>query len=203
MNRFIRSCGVSLVLGGLLLVLVNVVFTPLLPVDQGDAATRTSTIYLVRLTLAGVAALLLLYGSAGIYLAEQKSAGLFHALAFGIAWVGTCLIVAVEWSNVFVLRPLAQANPAALEAVGDSTLVIVGFALSAGLFALGWLLLAVSTLRSSQFPRWTAIAIIAGLIAIPVLSASPLGLMGAIIGNALFGLGIAGQGVALRRYSAA
>jgi hypothetical protein len=37
MNGFIRGCGRSLLLGGALTILVNVVATPLLPGHQGPA----------------------------------------------------------------------------------------------------------------------------------------------------------------------
>lgn len=199
MNRFIRSCGISLALGGLLLILTNVLLTPMLPGDQDEAATRTSAAYLVRLSTSGVAALLLLFGCVGVHLAQRDDAGLIGIAAFIVVFVGNALVVAVEWANVFILRPVAQVGPEALEALGDSVLMTAGFASAAGLFALGWLLLAISILRAAVLPQWPPLLIIAGMVAIPLLGATPLGMIGAIVGNAVLGLGLAGLGRSLAK----
>ncbi len=202
MSGFLKRCGFALLLGGLLLALINLVLTPLMPSGEDEAATRLSAIYLVRLSASGLAALFLLFGCIGAHLAQRHAAGRFGAFAFGVVFVGNALVVAIEWSNVFVLRAVAETLPEALAALDASTLMTIGFAASAGLFGLGWLLLAISMLRSGVFARWTAVAIIAGFVAIPALAATPLGLAGAIAGNVILGLGIAGLGRDLIRLPA-
>jgi len=199
MNGFTRSCGIALVLGGALLILINAFLTPLLPTDQSEVAIRTSAIYLFRLSASGIAAMLLLFGCLGVHLAQRSVSGAFGGAAFIIVFVGNCLLVAVEWSNVFVLRAVAQSNPEALSALDESMLLTIGFASAAGLFALGWLLLAVSLWRTRVFARWAPLTILAGLIAIPALGATPLGMAGAIAGNVVLGLGIMGLGRALAK----
>jgi hypothetical protein len=194
MTGLVRGLGVALLLGGALLILTNVVFTPLLPADQGEEVVRTSTVYLYRLSLAGLAAVLILFGCFGVHLAQRSVSGRFGTAAFLIAFVGNSLLVAVEWSNIFVLRALAQVSPAALTSLDESRLMTAGFALAAGLFTLGWLLLAISVWRTGRFSRWVAPTVIAGLVLIVVLSGSPLGETGAIVGNAVFGLGLIGLG---------
>jgi hypothetical protein len=199
MNGFARGCGLALMLGGALLILINVILTPLLPTHQGEALMRTSAIYLFRLSASGVAAMLLLLGCLGVHLAQRSASGAFGTAAFLIAFVGNSLLVAVEWSNVFVLRALAQINPEALSALDKSTLMTTGFVSAAGLFGLGWLMLAVSIWRARMFAQWMPLTVIAGLILIPALGATPLGMAGVIAGNVVFGLGLIGLGRALAK----
>jgi hypothetical protein len=201
MNGFIRSCGFALVIGGALLVLINVILTPLLPEQAGEVAVRTSTVYLVRLSASGVVALLLVLGSLGVYLIRSDSSA-FGTVAFVIAFIGSSLLVAVEWANVFVLRAVAETSPETLGALGDSSLMTVGFVSAASLFSLGWLLLAVDILRARELARWGAVSVLAGLILIPVLGATPLGLVGAILGNVVFGAGLMSLGQAVARAGA-
>ncbi len=194
MKTLIKGCGVALVCGGALLILVNTFLTPRMAAHEDEALMRTSTIYLVRLSAAGVVALLLLFGTLGVHLAQRAAAGALGAVAFLAAFVGSALLVAVEWSNVFVLRAVAQTSPEALAALDGSTLLNVGFASAAGLFALGWLLLAISAWRAGVIGRLAPLAAIAGLFLIPLLAATPLGMTGAIVGNAVLGLGLMGMG---------
>ena len=74
------------------------------------------------------------------------------------------MLVAVEWSNVFVLRPVAEADPAALDKLGESALMLGGFSSAIGLFGLGWLLLAISALRAGALDRWASMTVLAGLV---------------------------------------
>ena len=194
MNENTRIFGIALVLGGVILVLLNVFLTPLMPMDQGEAALRSSSIYLYRLSASGVSTMLLLLGCVGVFLAQRKVTGVFGNVAFLVAFVGNGLLLCVEWSNVFVLRAVAMTSPESLGPVGESTLMAVGFASSAGLFAIGWVLLAVSVIRSRVLPRWAPISVILGLVLIAALGATPLGVTGAIIGNVVFGLGIVAIG---------
>lgn len=199
MNGFARGCGFTLVFGGALLILINAILTPLMPMQEGEAILRTSGIYLLRLSASGVAALLLLFGCLGLHLVQRGASGLFGTIAFVVAFVGNVLLVAVEWTNVFVLRAVAQTSPEALDALGETSLMKIGFSSAAGLFGLGWLLFSISLWRARIFPRWAAITMLAGLLLIPALGATPLGIAGAIVGNAIFGLGLIGSGRALAR----
>ena len=194
MKETTRIFGVALVLGGGLLILLNVFLTPLMPSDQGEEVLRTSAIYLYRLSASLVAALLLLFGCFGVFLAQREVLGVFGTVAFLVAFVGNGLLVGVEWSNVFVLRALAQSSPEALGALDKSKLLTIGFVSAAGLFALGWILLAASAIKSRVFARWIPVTVIAALVLIPALGATPLGLAGAIAGNVVFGLGIMAMG---------
>ena len=201
MNSVIRQCGIALVLAGGLLIGINLIISPsyLRFLEQGEAVFRTSGPYLIRMSAALLDALLLLIGCLGLHLAQKHASGVFGAVAFAVAFLGTCLLVAVEWSNLFVLRAVAQTSPDALKRLGDSMLVTVGFASSAVLFMVGWLLLSASVWRSRVLPAWAAATTAAGLVAIPVLGATPLGQNGQIAGNVIFGVGLAGLGRAMMK----
>ena len=196
MGSFTRQSGRALVGGATLLILLNVILTPLLPVGDGDAATRASTVYLFRLSGAVVSALLLLFGSIGVYIVHlrHRRSGRFGGVAFAVLFLGQALLVALEWSNVFILRPLAQIAPAALDQVGQATLLVVGSAGTAGLFALGWLLVSACLLLNRAAAGWIPLAIITGLVASVALAVSPLGPNGAIVGTVVFGVGLIGLG---------
>lgn len=112
-------------------------------------------------------------------------------------YVLTRFLIAVEWSNLFMLRAVAQTSPETLSVPDKSPLMTMGFASGAGAFMLGWLLLSVSLWQANVFQRWAALSTLMGLILIPALGASPLGVLGQIVGNVVFGLGLIGLGYSL------
>jgi hypothetical protein len=197
MGGFIRGCGRALLLGGAAMILINVIATPLLPRHQGSAMVMSTGIFLLRQSASGVAALLLLFGCLGLYLAQRMVSGAFGTAAFLVSFVGGACLFAVEWANVFVLRAVAQSSPETLSALDKNSVLNIGFASAAGLFALGWLLLSLSLWRARVLPRWAALTTVAGLLSMPALQATPLGLIGGITGNVIFGVGLMGLGRAL------
>jgi hypothetical protein len=147
--------------------------------------------------------LLLLVGCIGVHLAQRETAGAFGGVAFLLAFVGNSLLLCLEWSNVFVLRAAAWSAPDALEALNDAQLLNIGFASAAGLFAVGWLCLAISVSLTRVLSRRAAMLVIAGLLLTPVLGASPLGATGMIVANVILGAGFILLGRAVATASAA
>lgn len=201
MNGFLRSCGIALVLGGVLLISINVILTPsyLSSFQQGEAVARASGIHLLRISAALVDALLLLFGCIGLYLSQKSISGKFGTVAFLVSFVGTSLLFAIEWSNLFVLRAVAQTSPETFNVLDKSSLMTAGFASGIGLFMIGWLLLSLSLWRANVFPRWAALSTLAGLILILALGVTPLGVIGQVVGNVIFGLGLIGLGYSLAK----
>lgn len=199
MDGFLRSCGLALGSGGVLLILINVLLTPsyMASFKNGEAVARASRIYLFRVSAALVDALVLLYGCIGLYLSQNSVSGAFGMAAFLVTFVGTGLLFAVEWSNLFTLRAVAQTSPETFNVLDKSKLMTVGFASGAGIFMLGWLLLSVSILQVDVSPRWASLSTLAGLILIPALGVTRLGVVGQVIGNVVFGLGLIGLGYSL------
>jgi hypothetical protein len=199
MKDFLRSCGIALVLGAALLIIINVFLLPsyLASFEKGEAVARTSEIYMIRISAALIDALLLLFGSIGLYLSQKNATGKFGAIAFGVAFIGNSLLIAIEWSNLFVLRAVAQTSPEILSLLDQSSLMTAGFVSGVGFFTLGWLLLSVSIWRVRITPRWAAPATLAGLFLIPILGVTPLGVYGQVVGNVVFGFGLIGMGYSL------
>ena len=189
-----RMCGHALTAGGVLIAAVNAILTPLVPFAEGDAIARSSTAYLVRLSLAEAAALLLLLGCFGAW-ALPGRATLFRRVAFLVAFAGNAGLVAAEFANLFLLRPLAQENPEALAALDASPLYIGGFTAAVSAFGLGWILLAIAALLAPGFDRRPPGLTLAGLLLTTALT--PLGVAGAIVGSLVFGAGLAWFGRAV------
>ena len=57
--------GIAIVSGGALMILVNVVFSPLLPTDLSSPEMMASSAFLWRLSLAALTVFLLMVGSPG------------------------------------------------------------------------------------------------------------------------------------------
>lgn len=197
MRGFNRRCGLGLLCGGALTVLINAILTPLLLGNHSPPAiTPTTNVFLLRQSASAVAALLLIFGSLGLHLVQRITSGAFGAAAFLMAFVGGCCVFAIEFADVFVLRSVAQASADTYAAIDKNPFMNIGFASAVGLFAVGWALLSISVLRTRKHPRWAALATLAGLFLIPGLQAA-LGAVGAIAGNIVFGAGLMGLGWSL------
>ncbi len=203
MNGFIRACGGALVVAGALVAVINGVIFPLMPARTPAVLVEVSGMFLLRQSASAVAVLLLLFGCLGIHLVQRNASGLFGAMAFVAAFVGGCLVFAVEWTDVFVLRTVARASPDVFHAIDRNSFMTAGFASAAGLFAVGWMLFAISAWRAAVLPRWSAMSTLAGLLLIPLLQASPLKTAGAVIGNLIFAVGLVGLGRAVAARPAA
>ena len=198
---FIRGCGLALVAGGALTILINLTFTPLLfRANMPPAIVPTTQLFLLRQSTSALAALLVIFGCLGIglHLTQRVGSGVGGTLVFLAALIGSCLVFAVEFCDVFVLPSVAQANPDTFLAIDKNMFMNMGMISGVGLFALGWLLLSGNVWRLNVLPRWAALATFVGLILIPGLQA-PFGVVGAMIGNAVFGAGLAGLGWALHK----
>jgi hypothetical protein len=188
----------ALCLGGALTILINVVITPFMPASKDPVAVMLGTVYLLRQSASGIAALLLLAGSIGLHLAQRPASGRFGTVAFLVAFVGGCCLFAVEFVDVFVLRAVAQIAPEAVGPLDKAPLLNVAFASAASLFAAGWILLCITAWKTKILPRRAAQATLLGLFLIPILQGT-LGLAGAIVANFIFGGGLISLGWALRK----
>jgi len=189
----LRWTNLALAAGGALTILINIGLTPFMVV-QGQPLTETAvtTLFIWRQSLSAVAVALLLFGSVGLYLRQADRAGRFGAIAFVIAFLGTALLLAWEWIDIFILRDLAQRAPDALRMLEEAKglhLYDLGALIPVASFALGWIALATSTLRVCPTQRRAAALVIAGFFAIPLISAALGPLWGGVLGNVILGSG--------------
>lgn len=204
-SSFVRWAGIALVAGGLLTILINAVLTPMLPKHVSFDQTASSAVFLWRQSSSALAVGLILLGSVGLYLRQSEKAGLFGAIAFLAAFLGGALILATEWSEIFLVRDLAFRFPATLKALDTGShpnRYDLGAMMPIGLFTLGWIALAASTFRTAAASRRGAILVIAGFFAIPMLMAA-LGIPGAVLGNLILGSGWMLLGNDVRQHPAA
>ena len=188
---FLRSCGAALAAAGVLVFLINAGVSPLLPSDAAFSETASTRVFAWRMALATLNAVLLVFGSLGLYLRQASRFSGFGTIAFVLAFVGSVLLVATEWAQLFLVRDLAIDWPRALDGLDGGEAVSrysVGFLVALVTFTLGWLALAVATARAGVLSRRGALLVVAGFVVIPVLG-GVAGLWGMIAGNGVLGAG--------------
>jgi hypothetical protein len=196
---FYNVTGAALILGGLLTALINIFLTPQLDPGSSFAAIAGSSPFLTRLVLAGIAALLVLIGSTGIYARQAEETGAFGLIAFLLAVIGMAALFANEWMSVFAVHEIARSAPEAMEALEESALAEAGAIIAMGLSVTGWFALAGVTLRVGILPRWASVSVIAGFVLVMVLPAL-IGIRGAAVGNTVLGAGWMGLGWSVARH---
>ena len=199
-DKFIRFSGGSLFAGGVLAALVNAILTPLLPADGGSVAVVTSTAFGIRMPLAAVSIALVTVGCVGLYLVQADRLRL-GAIAFLFAGIGGMIAFCLECVQFTLVRDLAFEAPETLEMLEESGRLArydLGFAIGLATFALGWLAVAVVTLRAGVLDRRGPILLLLGMFLVPILGAAA-GVWGAVAGNIVVGAGWALMGLDLSR----
>jgi hypothetical protein len=188
-TTFVRWSGIALAIGGALTLLVNVVFTPQLPANGRMVDVAATSLFAWRQSASALSVAMLLFGSVGLYLSQAERAGRLGAAAFALAFFGSALALCVEWSEVFLVRDLAFRAPDALQVLDaghGKSIYDIGALCSIGAFALGWVLLAISSLRCG-LSRWAAGGVIAGFLLNPLLAAALPGVVGPVLANVVLG----------------
>lgn len=200
-NKLIQWGAVCLIAGGVLTALLNAILTLALPHGVPFAVTAASQVFLWRQSASALAAILLLFGCLGLYLLQADRAGRFGAISFILAVSGTALLLGNE---IFDVRDFAQRAPETLNLLNSAkamTLSTVGSLIALGVFMLGWIGLAVSTLRSKAASRAAAWLVIAGFFATPLLTPLLHRVWAGVVGNLILGSGLVwlGFGILARR----
>ncbi len=146
----------------------------------------TDPIYLANGIVYFGAFCLLMLALVAAYGWEVQKAGRLGSIGFSAAVIGTLALGAnVGWFEVFVTPWLVSVAPEVLNAPKVGSLPIGGFS-SYVLFAFGWILFGIASLRARVFPGLISLAIVFGaIIAFP----------GAVPPNGIpFGLAIASLG---------
>lgn len=174
-GSFTRGCGIALCAAAVITLGLNVFVTPFLPSDDFTAIAASSA-YLIRQCLAALVALLLMFGVIGIHVSRLGRAGIFATIAFVIAVTGSLGLFNIEYGQASTFHAIALHAPAALTqvmAIKDSSLAI-GASLAVLAFFLGWFVLALSLLVSSQYAKPGPALVMIGLPLPLILSAAGL-----------------------------
>ena len=121
-----------------------------------------------------------------VYVRQARAAGTFGLVALCAAIVGTLSLGANMWFEGFASPWLAEVVPQVLTA-DKTTIWRIGYLSSYLLFAMGWVLFGLASLRARVFPAAVSVAIMVGG-AIGFLAASPP--YGVALGAALVWLGV-------------
>jgi hypothetical protein len=184
MTRFVSLFRPVLVAAGGLLLAGNILSLGR-PAKFSDAArTPMFEVSSVLLLLGAVAALVAIVALHARQADQVGAFGLFGAL---IAGAGTVLFSGLCWSQTFLDPAAARVVPAFLDDQPPAALV-VGLYLSLALFAVGWLLYAIATLRAQVFARVPTVVLLIGAI-LALVPFLPVGQT--IIGLSFVWLGLA------------
>ncbi len=185
-SDLVRWGGIAAVVGGGLFILAELldVYNFLLLGEEEFSAVAATASYAAESWLFLLGTLLVLFGLFGLYVGQSEATGPLLRIGFLVAFLGTALGVGAFWSDVFVLPVLVNAAPELLDAGPP-----LGYVLSFGIFAIGWVLFGVAALRSRVCPRWAALLLIVGAVLsfLPLpLSTAPFGIAVAWLGLILF-----------------
>jgi hypothetical protein len=123
------------------------------------------TLYLLGLILLSV-------GLVGLYAHQSDRVGLLGLVGFLIAFIGTVFFTGFFWANLFVAPALTVGAPVFLDQDGR----FPGFRLPLLLYAVGWLLFGLASLKARAYPRVPVIVLIVGA-ALDLLGAPLSGLV--------------------------
>ena len=189
-----RFSGSALCLAGLIVFLINLIFTPQILAIESFAASAASSAWAWRLGFASFNGILLLLASVGIYIwyREKQTTGSLSLLLLASLIIGNAMLLAHEWNQFLFVRDLAINFPETLEQLEDLegfTLFDLSAAIGVGLFFFGWLIAVILLWKGKVFGRNGSILILLGLISSPLLAAVLPIVYAGIISSAFLGLG--------------
>jgi hypothetical protein len=182
---FVRQAGwLSIAAGALFLIaqIVMVTFDQRLNLEasQNPVFIAAKIIY-----LAGF--IVLMFALIAIYGLQAQKAGRMGVAAFAVAIVGTMMLAGDLWFESFAVPWLAAGPGAQGLTTQPSLIMALGAISSYALFAAGWTLFGIASVRARVFPLLISIAIISGGIAGYRALLAPYGM---VLGLALTALGI-------------
>ena len=188
-SNLIRWSGLAALVGGVLLVVFEVLNAVFFPGEQSGEIMTTSAWFIVQiLSLLGLVFIIL--GLVGLYARQAEQAGSLGLVAFVVAFGGTFMLFGLLWGEPFLGPMLAEEAPEVLE-LEPSGLLAAGAILTLVLFALGWLLFGWASLRAGVLPRGAGLLLMVGALFFFVLTLLELPLSTVVLALALAWAGYA------------
>jgi hypothetical protein len=188
-TNLIRWSGLAALVGGVLFIVLDLLESLLFGnLPYAEAAATSSWVIVEGAYI--VAAILISLGLVGLYAYQAKAAGTLGLVAFVVAFIGGMMAAGSSWSETFFGAWLAEAAPELLAADPAGALA-AGVILSYVLFALGWLLFGLASLRAGVLPRGAAVLLLIGAAIFPVLAALTLPFAAVVYGVAVAWMGYA------------
>ena len=188
-SKLIRWSGLVAFIGGVLFVIFDVVDFISFGKQPLAEVAATGTWIIVQGSYI-VAAMLIALGLVGLYVCQTQQAGTLGLVAFVVTFIGGMMAVGSSWSEAFFGPWLAKAAPELLDA-DPAGPVITGVVLSYLLFALGWFLFGLSSLRAKVLPGGAAVLLVIGAVLFLVLGFLDLPFASVVFGAAIAWLGFA------------
>jgi hypothetical protein len=188
-SNLIRWSGLAALVGGVLIVISDVLNAVFFPSEPGTEVMLSSTWFIVQI-LGLVALAFITLGLVGMYTRQTQRAGILGLIAFVMTFSGMLMVFGLLWGEPF-LGPLVAEQAPGLLSTEPSGALAVGNILSVVLFALGWFLFGLASLRAGVLPRGAAILMIIGALLSFVLTSLDLPLWSVILGAAVTWMGYA------------
>lgn len=191
-RKFTDWLSLSLAFGGGVAVIVHLVFTPLLPSAEGFAVVAASSAFLWRQSLSAVVAGFVLLGAAEIMFRPVPGAPRWEAPAAALAVLGSAILIAQEWGEIFIVRTLAVEAPETLlrmDKAPGTSMYDLGAMIALGAFTVGILALVAAALSTRGARKAGPSLVLAGLLAVPLLTALSHSMYGGIAGNLVIDAG--------------
>lgn len=185
----IRWSGLAALVGGVLMILTDALNLVLFP-GEHNALMMVSGLWFIIQIVALLGLMLITIGLPGVYAREAGESGPLGLVSFVLTFSGMLMTFGLLWSEPFLGPYLAEVAPEVLESEA-SGIFLIGVALALGLFAVGWLLFGVASLRAKVFPRGAAILLIVGAVLFFVLQMFDLPFWSVLLGIALAWIGYA------------
>jgi hypothetical protein len=160
---FVRHAGwLSIVAGALFLIAQTMMWT----FDQSqNVETSRDPVFIAAKIILLAGFIVLMFALIAIYGLQASSAGRLGVAAFALAIVGTMMLAGDLWFEAFAV-PWLAAGPGA-QGLTSAPSVVMGLGAIASyiLFAAGWTLFGIASVRARVFPLPVSIAIVLGGIA--------------------------------------
>jgi hypothetical protein len=166
-SNLIRWSGLSSVIGGILLILYDILEIVLFAGEHGSKVMITGTWFIVQIVIL-IGIVFLTLGLVGLYTRQAEQAGSLGIISFLLAFAGTMMMFGEIWSESFLGPIVAEEAPALLDAE-PSGMLVFGVLLAFVLFPLGYLLFGFASLQTKILPRGAAALLMVGSVVAFVL----------------------------------
>lgn len=160
-SNFIRLGGIAAILAGALMAFTDVYHTVadmLITEYSGSSEEQVGSVIFL------IGRVLVVFALPALYLHHAASAGKFGFVAFIVAMLGNTLMVASDWSEVFVAPILRSLDASLFENPPER--LMIGFLVNFLPETLGWVLFGISAFRARVFPRLASILLAIGILLI-------------------------------------
>jgi hypothetical protein len=162
-----RLSGLALVLAATMFIIAEIISFFIFAQQGGGYDLKQiarSSIFYYQSLLTLLAGALLLGGMVGLYVKQSEAAGRLGLVGFLLAFFATVFVEGDFYSNTFITPLVAQENPALLTEGPLAGIFQVWLPFDFVLLALGWLVLAASTVRARVYPRAASWILLIGAV---------------------------------------